>query len=340
MTDERPRTSQRHHADQPPPTEKHHTKKWTDADLPDLSERTFVVTGATSGLGLETAVALCAHGATVVLAGRDPGRLRSAVTKAGAVATGPEPSGQLLDLADLGSVRSAAEELAEQHPVINVLINNAGIMATPRRQTADGFELQVGTNHLGHFALTGLLLPTLLAADAGPQAARVVTVSSGAHRMGSVDPDDLFFERRTYRPWQAYGQSKLANLLFTSELARQAELADVPVIAAAAHPGYAGTNLQFAGPSFAQNSIGRLWMKGMNSVLGQSALAGAWPTLYAATRPDVHSGDYIGPDGWLEQRGHPRHVGRSAAAKDMAVAARLWERSEELTGVTYEWPAD
>ena len=183
-----------------------------------------------------------------------------------------------------------------------------------------------------------LYLP--LAAGVGPQAARVVTVSSGAHRMGSVDPDDLFFERRTYRPWQAYGQSKLANLLFTSELARQAELADVPFIAAAAHPGYAGTNLQFAGPSFAQNSVGRLWMKGMNSVLGQSALAGAWPTLYAATRPDVHSGDYIGPDGWLEQRGHPRHVGRSAAAKDMAVAARLWERSEELTGVTYEWPAD
>lgn len=313
--------------------------KWTDADLPELSDRTFVVTGATSGLGLETAIALAAHGATVVLTGRDPARLDSALAKAGAVATGPDPQGQLLDLADLESVRSAAAELADQHPVIDVLVNNAGVMATPRRQTRDGFELQLGTNHLGHFALTGLLLPALLAADTGSRpSARVVTVSSGAHRMGSVDPDDLFFERRTYRPWQAYGQSKLANLLFTAELARRAERADVPLVAAAAHPGYAETNLQFAGPSVAQNPVGRVWMKGMNAVLGQSARAGAWPTLYAATRPDVHGGDYIGPDGWFEQRGHPRHVGRSSAAQDRDTAARLWQRSEELTGVSYVWP--
>lgn len=312
--------------------------RWTDNDLPDLAGRTFVVTGATSGLGLETAAALAAHQAQVVMTGRDRGRLDDAVATATDAAAGPPPVGQMLDLADLGSVREAAAELIESHPAIDVLINNAGVMATPRRATADGFELQLGTNHLGHFALTGLLLPALPVTDPAADA-RVITVSSGAHRMGSVDTEDLFFERRRYNAWTAYGQSKLANLLFTAELARRARNAGAHLTAAAAHPGYAGTNLQFAGPSFAQNSIGRAVMRGSNAVLGQSARAGAWPTLYAATQPDVLSGDYIGPDGWFEQRGHPRHVGRSDAATDMAVARQLWERSEELTGVSYDWPA-
>lgn len=311
--------------------------RWTDADLPDLAGRTFVVTGATSGLGLETSVALAAHGAQVVLTGRDPQRLARSVATAARGATGPQPTGQLLDLADLGSVREAAAALAQAHPVIHVLINNAGVMAPPRGETKDGFETQIGTNHLGHFALTGLLLPALPITDPGADA-RVVTVASGAHRMGSMDPDDLSFHRRTYRPWQAYGQSKLANLLFTLALDHHARAAGAHLTAAAAHPGYAGTNLQFAGPAYAQNRVGRLITQGMNSVIGQSARAGSWPTLYAATQPDVAGGDYIGPGGLFEMRGHPEKADRSAAAKDVAMADRLWQRSEELTGVTFPWP--
>ena len=312
--------------------------KWTDTDLPDLSHRTYVVTGATSGLGLETATALAAHGAEVVLTGRDSDRLQRSVAAVAEAAQGPAPVGQMLDLADLASVRTAAKELMDAHPVIHVLINNAGVMATPRGTTADGFELQIGTNHLGHFALTGLLLPALPVTDASADA-RVVTVASGAHRMGGVDPDDLNFERRTYRPWQAYGQTKTANLLFTAELDRRAHAAGVHLVAAAAHPGWAATNLQFAGPSFAQNRIGRMMTSGANALLGQPARAGAWPTLYAATQDDVHGDDYIGPDGRFEQKGHPRHVGRNSAASDPTTARRLWEVSEELTGVTYPWPA-
>lgn len=311
--------------------------RWTDADLPDLSGRTYVVTGATSGLGLETAAALAAHSAQVVLTGRDSDRLARSVDTAARTATGPDPVGQMLDLADLGSVRAAADQLVEEHPVIHVLINNAGVMAPPRGETKDGFETQIGTNHLGHFALTGLLLPALPVTDADADA-RVVTVASGAHRMGSVDPDDLSFDRRTYRPWQAYGQSKLANLLFTTALDRHARAAGAHLIAAAAHPGYAGTNLQFAGPAYAQNRVGRVITQGMNSVLGQSARAGSWPTLYAATQPDVVGDDYIGPGGWFEMRGHPEHTDRSSAAKDVATAEQLWQRSEELTGVTFDWP--
>lgn len=311
--------------------------KWTDTDLPDLTGRTYVVTGATSGLGLETAAALAAHGAQVVLTGRDQDRLTRSLAEVAAGASAAQPAGQLIDLADLASVRTAAQELLDTYPVIHVLINNAGVMAPPRTTTVDGFELQIATNHLGHFALTGLLLPALPTEDPAADA-RVVTVASGAHRMGGVDPDDLHFTRRTYRPWSAYGQSKTANLMFTAELDRRAHAAGAHLVAAAAHPGWAATNLQFAGPSFAQSRIGRMMTSGANAVLGQSARAGAWPTLYAATEPDVHGDDYIGPDGMFEQRGHPRHVGRSAAASDSDTARRLWEASEELTGVTYDWP--
>lgn len=311
--------------------------KWTDSDLPDLTGRVFVITGATSGLGLEAASALAGHGAEVVLTGRDPQRLERAVAVVRQAASGVDPASVALDLADLSSVRAAAGEIAERFPEVDVLINNAGVMAPPRRSTADGFELQIGTNHLGHFALTGLLLPLLPLAD-GSRDARVVTVASGAHRMGSCDPSDLNYERRTYRPWQAYGQSKLANLLFTAELDRRARAAGAALTAAAAHPGYASTNLQYAGPAMSQNPVGRTVMRATNAVLGQSARAGAWPTLYAATRPDVVGGDYYGPDGLGEMRGHPKKVSPSAAAQDMAVASALWDRSEDLTGVTYSWP--
>lgn len=310
--------------------------RWTDSDLPSLDGRTFVITGATSGLGLESAVALAAHDARVVVTGRDPQRLERALAITRGAATGPDPEAIPLDLADLASVREAASRIGDEVGEIDVLINNAGVMAPPRRETADGFELQIGTNHLGHFALTGLLLP-LLPIDDPTRDARVITVASGAHRMGSCDPTDLNYERRTYRPWQAYGQSKLANLLFTRELDRRARAAGAALTAAAAHPGYSVTNLQFAGPGFAQNPVGRLLTKGMNAALGQSARAGSWPTLYAATEPDVHGGDYIGPNGWLEMRGHPHKVEPNAAACDDANAEALWEVSEDLTGVTYEW---
>ena len=311
--------------------------RWTDSDLPSLAGRTYVITGATSGLGLETAAALAAHDARVVLTGRDPGRLDRALAVARGSATGPDPVAVPLDLADLASIRDAAARIGEEIGEIDVLVNNAGVMAPPRGETKDGFELQIGTNHLGHFALTGLLLPLLPTGDPARDA-RVITLASGAHRMGSCDPSDLNYEHRTYRPWQAYGQSKLANLLFTRELDRRARESGAALTAAAAHPGYAGTNLQFAGPAYAQNPVGRLLTKGMNTVLGQSARAGSWPTLYAATQPDVRGGDYIGPDGWFEMRGHPRKVDPNSAACDDTNARALWEASEELTGVEYPWP--
>jgi NAD(P)-dependent dehydrogenase (short-subunit alcohol dehydrogenase family) len=224
-----------------------------------------------------------------------------------------------LDLADLASVRAFAEAWSGD---LDVLVNNAGVMAVPEGRTADGFELQLGTNHLAHFALTGLLLPAITD--------RVVTVSSGAHRMGRIDLDDLNWERRRYRRWPAYGQSKLANLLFTMELQRRLDEAGSPVRALAAHPGWAATNLQ----GRSGNPVLDVAMRVSNRFFAQSEAMGALPTLYAVAE-DLPGGTYVGPDGRAEQRGHPTVVGRSAAAQDADVARRLWERSEELTGVHF-----
>ncbi|TMK41842.1 MAG: SDR family NAD(P)-dependent oxidoreductase [Actinobacteria bacterium] len=288
--------------------------KWTAADLPSLEGRTYVVTGANSGIGLAAARELARVGARVVLAVRDRGRgERAAATLAG------EPEVRELDLASLESVRAFADAWSGE---LDVLINNAGVMATPERRTADGFELQIGTNHLGHFALTNLLLPSITD--------RVVTVSSGAHRMGKIRLDDLNWERGGYQRWRAYGQSKLANLLFTLELQRRLEQAGSEVRALAAHPGYAATNLQERTESFVQNAI----MAVTNRVLAQSDEMGALPTLYAATQ-DLPGNSYVGPDGFQEQRGHPKRVGRSDAAGDEEVARELWRLSEELTGVSF-----
>ncbi len=299
---------------------------WNSSDIPDLTERTFLVTGATSGLGFETAKALAAAGGRVILAGRSPAKLAEAQRSI------PQPTLTLeLDLADLDSVRTAAQNLPV--PTLDVLVNNAGVMAPPLGRTADGFETQIGTNHLGHFALTALLLPRM-PIDGGD--ARVVTVSSGAHRMGGVDLDDLNYEHRRYSPWPAYGQSKLANLLFMAELDRRAQTQGWSLRSVAAHPGYAATNLQFAGPSLAHNPVGRQMTRLMNAVVGQSAASGARPQLYAATMPDVRGGEYFGPDGPFESRGAPKRVDRSKAAQDADVAARLWAKSEELTGVRYD----
>jgi NAD(P)-dependent dehydrogenase (short-subunit alcohol dehydrogenase family) len=227
-----------------------------------------------------------------------------------------------LDLADLSSVRTFAAGWSGD---LDVLINNAGVMAIPLRRTADGFEMQFGTNHLGHFALTNLLLPHVTD--------RIVTVSSSAHRMGAIDLEDLNWERRRYRSWGAYGQSKLANLLFTFELERRLAAAGSPLRALAVHPGYAATNLQ----SHASNPFSKVVMAVANLVVAQPATMGALPTLYAATH-DVPGGSYVGPDGFQESRGHPTIVGCSGAASDRAVAAALWDTSEELTGTTFPLP--
>jgi NAD(P)-dependent dehydrogenase (short-subunit alcohol dehydrogenase family) len=305
--------------------------KWNTADIPDQSGRTALVTGANSGLGLQTAKALAAAGATVLLGCRNAERAAAAEREIKAAAPDATVEVVELDLSDLSSVERAAGEVAGRPQPLDLLINNAGVMAPPRRETKDGFELQFGTNHLGHFALTGRLIDSLLAAPAP----RVVNVSSIAHRAGKMDFDDLNWETG-YSRWPAYGRSKLANLLFTGELARRAEAAGTNLIAAAAHPGYASTNLQTNGPGMGTlGVIAKPLMRISNVFLGQSDAKGALPSLYAATAPDVEGDDYFGPDGIGEQRGHPEKVGRNARASDPVVAEQLWEVSEELTGVSF-----
>ena len=289
--------------------------KWTTADIPSQSGRSFVITGANSGIGLEAARALGAAGAHVVVACRDTSKGEHAVAELDG-----DFAVRRLDLADLASVRAFADALGGD---VDVLINNAGVMAVPRSRTADGFEMQLGTNHLGHFALTGLLLDRIRE--------RVVTIASGAHRLGRINFGDLQSERH-YQRWMAYGQSKLANLLFMMELQRRLAAAGSPLRSVAAHPGYAATGLQHH-----TESIQDQMMSLGNRVFAQSAAMGALPTLYAATE-DVPGAAYVGPDGLLEQRGHPHLVDMSGAAKDEDAARRLWEVSEELTGVRFALP--
>jgi NAD(P)-dependent dehydrogenase (short-subunit alcohol dehydrogenase family) len=288
--------------------------RWTSAGLPLQEGRTVIVTGANSGIGLPTAQAFAEAGARVVLAVRDMAK--------GEVAAGSIPGAcevRKLDLADLTSVRAFANGLRGE---IDVLINNAGVMRTPERRTVDGFELQIGTNHLGHFALTNLLLPQITD--------RVVTVASGAHRGGSISLDDLNWERRSYKRWAAYQQSKLANLLFTLELQRRLTAAGSRVRALAAHPGYTATNLQFRSERGLEDRLSAIG----NRLFAQSDEAGARPTLFAATQ-DLPGASYVGPDGLGEYRGYPTLVGRTAAASDVEMAKRLWSLSEELTGVEF-----
>jgi NAD(P)-dependent dehydrogenase (short-subunit alcohol dehydrogenase family) len=312
-------------------------ERWTTADLPDLHGTRAVVTGANAGLGLETTIGLARAGAQVVMGCRDPGRGEAALARVRAAV----PDGQAvvlpLDLADLASVRRFAETVPDAvgAPALDLLVNNAGVMALPQLATADGFEMQLGTNHLGHFALTGLLLAGLGQGSMVGGPARVVSLSSAMHRRGKLHRDDLMMAR-DYKPWAAYGQSKLANLLFTFELQRRADAAGVPLLSLAAHPGYAATNLQGAGPAMTGSRVGALLMRTGNAVLAQSAERGAWPTLRAATDPSASGGDYYGPGGLGEQRGNPRRVGSSSAARNEADAAWLWEESAKLTGVTYD----
>jgi NAD(P)-dependent dehydrogenase (short-subunit alcohol dehydrogenase family) len=271
----------------------------------------------------------------VILAVRDTARGQEAAGGIRQAAPGALLEVEHLDLGDLASVRACAQTVATRHEHLELLVLNAGVMAPPRRETADGFELQLGTNHLGHFALTGLLMERLLAR---PEA-RVVTVSSAAHRMGKMDFDDLQAQRN-YSAWPRYGQSKLANLLFCFELQRRAAAAGTTLRSMAAHPGYAATNLQTSGPLLGSGGpvalVKGLAMRVGNLVLAQSAEKGALPTLYAATVPDLPGAAYIGPDGRGEMRGSPTPVGTSDAALDEEYARRLWKVSEELTGVRYE----
>ena len=308
---------------------------WTAADIPDQSGRTAVVTGANSGLGLVTARELARAGATVVLACRNLEKGQQALTDVQqAAAADAPPRLEALDLSSLDSVREFAERLGASLSRLDLLINNAGVMAPPRRLTKDGFESQLGTNHLGHFALTGRLLGLLSAWPAGSDT-RVVTLSSLAHRFGKIKFDDLQREHG-YNNWLAYSQSKLANLMFCFELQRRASAAGSDLRSLAAHPGYSATNLQTAGPShFYEKWVGMLG----NVVIAQSADKGALPTLYAATVPDLPGGAFVGPDGIGESRGHPHVVSGAGKAYDEETWQRLWDVSEQLTGVHYEFPA-
>jgi NAD(P)-dependent dehydrogenase (short-subunit alcohol dehydrogenase family) len=295
--------------------------KWTADQIPDQTGRVAVVTGANSGLGLITARELARAGATVVVAARD-GKANAALGEIAAAVPDAALEPQTLDLADLDSVRSFAERVGAEHPRIDVLVNNAGVMMPPRSTTADGFELQFGTNHLGHFALTGLLLDRL--------SGRVVTLSSLEHKPGRLNFDDLQSER-SYSPRDAYQQSKFANAVFGLELDRRLRAAGPPVISVLAHPGYSATNLQLTGPTGAM----RAFLRVTNQLIAQSAEQGALPQLYAATADGVEGGSFIGPDGFREARGHPTVVQPVGRARDAEAGRRLWEVSEELTGVKY-----
>ncbi|GLZ49394.1 putative short-chain dehydrogenase/reductase [Actinomycetospora sp. NBRC 106375] len=286
---------------------------WTPADIGDQTGRTFVVTGANSGIGLEASRELARAGAHVVLAVRDTEKGAKAAAEIGG-----DTDVRRLDLADLASVRTFVADL--DGPV-DVLVNNAGLMAIPEKRTADGFEMQVGTNFLGHFALTGLLLDVVTD--------RVVTLSSAAHRMGSIDLSDLNWRRRRYQRWLAYGQSKLADLMFAYELEHRFVAAGSPLRSMAAHPGYSATNLQSRTESV-QDAVMGLF----NKIVAQGPEMGAQPTLYAATVPDLPGGTYVGPSGFQEISGPPVPVGSTVGSHDREVQAALWDLASELTGVT------
>jgi NAD(P)-dependent dehydrogenase (short-subunit alcohol dehydrogenase family) len=299
------------------------------ANIPSQAGKTYVVTGANSGLGFETARALAQKGAHVVLACRSQQKGRAALEKIRSETPTALQTLVALDLASLASIRSCSAELLTLAPTLNGLVNNAGLMALPMTRTEDGFEMQIGTNHLGHFALTSFLLPALEAARG-----RVVTVSSIMHMVGTVVPDDLSFERRPYDKWKAYGQSKLANLLFTYELERRLRSANKHTIALAAHPGYSATELAYKGPD-AEGSRFMHAMMRFGSMFAQSQERGALPQLRALTDPEAQGGEYYGPKGFLEGRGDAGRVDSNAASKDVTVARALWAQSVALTGESF-----
>ena len=302
------------------------SNKWTAADVPDQSGRVAIITGANTGIGYEAAAVLADKGAHVVLAVRNLDKGKDAAARITGQSRNADVALQQLDLSSLDSVRAAADALNEAHERIDLLINNAGVMYTPKATTQDGFELQFGTNHLGHFALTGLLLDRMLPV----RGSRVVTISSVGHRIrAGIHFEDLQSER-SYNRVAAYGQAKLANLLFTYELQRRLAAKGAPTIAVAAHPGGSNTELVRNMPAPL-----RVATAALAPVIFQSAAMGALPTLRAATDPATQGGQYYGPDGFGEQRGHPKVVQSSKQSHDEQLQRRLWTVSEELTGVTY-----
>ena len=304
--------------------------RWTVADIPDQHGRIAVVTGANGGLGLETALALAQAGAHVVMASRNVAKAEAAADRIRRAS--PDASLELVtcDLSSQASTKAAAAQIRDRHERIDVLIANAGVMAIPRRITDDGWEMQLATNHLGHWTFAALLIDRMLDVEGS----RVVTVTSEVHKAGRIDFDDLHGERR-YNRWRAYAQSKLANLLFATELCRRLLAGRHATISGAAHPGYAATDLQVLGPRMSGRRLGVLVAQVGNRLVGQSAAMGALPTLYAATAPHMVSGMLIGPDGLFDMRGHPDVVMPSRSARDPVLARRLWDVSEELTGVSF-----
>ena len=296
-------------------------KRWDDRLMLDQSGKVAIVTGAGSGLGFETVRALAGKNAKVVMAVRNTAKGREAAARIKKECPKAGVDVMELDLADLSSVRKFVQDFTRRFSRLDLLINNAGVMVPPYGKTVDGFELQFGTNHLGHFALTILLIDMLK----NVSGSRIVTVSSGAHAFGMLDFDDLNWEKRRYNAWQAYGDSKLANLYFTRELQRRLDEEGSDVLAVAAHPGWAATELQRH----------QWWVRLLNNFFAQPADMGALPTLYAATAPDVHGSEYFGPDGKGQMRGYPVKVQSSKRSRDMVVASRLWEVSEEMTGVRW-----
>jgi NAD(P)-dependent dehydrogenase (short-subunit alcohol dehydrogenase family) len=307
--------------------------KWTVEDAGDLSGRTAIVTGANSGLGYEVTEGFARAGTRVVMACRSTDRGAGARAEIRETVPGADLDVLELDLASLASVASFAERFRSEYDDLHVLCNNAGVMAIPRSETEDGYETQFGVNHLGHFALTGRLLPDLLDTEGET---RVVTQSSGLHERGEIDFEDLQGER-SYDEWDAYAQSKLANVLFAYELDRRLEAAGVDAVkSVACHPGYAATNLQYRGPEQSGSKLRLAAMKVANAVVAQSASKGALPMLYAATA-GVDGGEYVGPGGLMTMRGYPSVQRSSDRSYDEATAERLWSVSEELTGVDYEF---
>lgn len=305
---------------------------WTAKDIPDLTGKRIVVTGGNSGIGYEAALVLAGKGALILLAVRSVEKGEDAAKQIRQVHPGANVEVMALDLADLASVRQFAEAYQGKYKALDILINNAGVMALPYRKTKDGFEMQFGTNHLGHFALTGLLLPVILATPS----ARVVTVSSGAHRTGRIAFDNLQGEK-SYQRWAAYSQTKLANLLFAYELQRRFEAAGAAAISVACHPGYVATNLQAAGPRMEGSRISEMLMGLGNRLFAGKASQGAQPTLYAATSPDVNGCDYIGP---MDRSWTPGKQHSIPSSYDADLARHLWEVSENLTGVRYSFKGE
>lgn len=294
---------------------------WDNNNIPDQKGKIVIVTGSSSGIGLQTAGVLASKNASVILAVRNLSKGTKAINEIKQKYANTNVTLMELDLANLDSIKNFAKVFKEQYSQLNLLINNAGVMIPPYSKTKDGFELQFGTNHLGHFALTGLLFNIIKST----KNSRIINVSSNAHKFGKINFDDLNWEKRTYKAWNAYGDSKIANLLFTYELHKRLKEENSTTIVAAAHPGWTATDLQRYSGIF----------EFMNGLFAQKIEMGALPTLYAATSENVHSGEYFGPSDWMGWRGYPKKVESNELSHNNEIAAKLWEVSEKLTGITY-----